>query len=195
MPDHVSLSKVQHRLGFGRRLAIGRRRRPRARGPSGLRRSRPLHLRKRSSPDHPVSGKQFLLGTPNLPPAWTRSAGISCTKREGNCRGPPKSILWAAQVDRDALFARVMPHSKAGALPPPLPPQWPGTLGKPSSIPTVNTTGNSRPLAACMVIRVTQLSASSTLSKSVYRATSSKNPPREGSSACSRYPLMEEDNS
>ena len=59
-------------------------------------------------------------------------------------------------------------------------------------MPTTNTTGNSSPLAACMVIITTASSSGLWLSRSVYRAISSKKPARDGSpSALSRYPWME----
>ena len=57
---------------------------------------------------------------------------------------------------------------------------------RPSSKPTRNTWGNSRPLAECMVIITTASSPSLYCSKSVYRAISSRNPERLGSTAFSR---------
>ena len=63
-------------------------------------------------------------------------------------------------------------------------------------MPTTNTSGNSKPLALCMVIITTQLSLSSALSRSVYSATSSRKPDRLGSSGwLSRKAWMLEVNS
>ena len=58
---------------------------------------------------------------------------------------------------------------------------------RPSSRPTMNTTGNSSPLAACSVISVTASTFSSYSSVSVMRAASSRNVGSAASGASSSY--------